>query len=234
MWKRFQTIKWQDQQPLMFTLLRIGIGWHFLWEGLVKLANPAWTAEGYLTGSWGPFAPLFQRIATLTLEETPILSRFVTEATAEVQWLLGFADFLMPWLLVLAGIGLMLGLFTRAAIVIAMMLLLAFIAAAPSFSVAPTMAQIQELGWSRFYTDLNHAQWAGNMMIGNEGNYFLISKNVIELLALAAMLTIDLRRLYGIDLLFPISPAQATKPIKTADATAETEAGIPQYQQITK
>ncbi|MEO1053418.1 MAG: DoxX family protein [Bacteroidota bacterium] len=39
--------------------LRILIGWHFLYEGLIKLFNPLWTAEGYLAGATGPFQLFF-------------------------------------------------------------------------------------------------------------------------------------------------------------------------------
>ena len=37
------------------TLLRILIGWHFLFEGIVKLYNPEWTSFGYLATAQGPF-----------------------------------------------------------------------------------------------------------------------------------------------------------------------------------
>ena len=29
-------------------VLRLFIGWHFLYEGVIKLYNPSWTAKGYL------------------------------------------------------------------------------------------------------------------------------------------------------------------------------------------
>jgi thiosulfate dehydrogenase (quinone) large subunit len=29
-------------------ILRLFIGWHFLYEGVIKLYNPSWTAKGYL------------------------------------------------------------------------------------------------------------------------------------------------------------------------------------------
>jgi len=35
----------------LLTVLRILIGWHFLYEGITKLINPAWTAKYYLLGS---------------------------------------------------------------------------------------------------------------------------------------------------------------------------------------
>ncbi|MGY6521721.1 MAG: DoxX family membrane protein [Mongoliitalea sp.] len=35
-------------QLVSLVLLRILIGWHFLYEGVIKLYNPSWTAKGYL------------------------------------------------------------------------------------------------------------------------------------------------------------------------------------------
>lgn len=35
-------------QTTSLILLRILIGWHFLYEGVLKLYNPAWTSKGYL------------------------------------------------------------------------------------------------------------------------------------------------------------------------------------------
>ncbi len=63
-----------DRQTIALTVLRVVVGWHFLWEGWIKLSQPAWSAKGYLLGTWGPFAPVFQFVA-----ETP--------------WLLAMNDF---------------------------------------------------------------------------------------------------------------------------------------------
>ena len=35
-------------QTAILVVLRVFIGWHFLYEGLVKLLNPYWSAAGYL------------------------------------------------------------------------------------------------------------------------------------------------------------------------------------------
>ena len=32
-------------------LLRIAVGWHFLYEGVVKLFDPGWSSAGYLAES---------------------------------------------------------------------------------------------------------------------------------------------------------------------------------------
>lgn len=40
-------------------LLRISIGWHYLYEGIWKLTNPTFTSEPFLLQAKGPFASIF-------------------------------------------------------------------------------------------------------------------------------------------------------------------------------
>jgi thiosulfate dehydrogenase [quinone] large subunit len=40
--------KLTNVQAYMMVLLRILIGWHFLYEGVIKAYNPSWTSRGYL------------------------------------------------------------------------------------------------------------------------------------------------------------------------------------------
>lgn len=90
------------QQVLLVTL-RTLIGWHFFYEGYVKLLHPAWTRDGqplppwssagYLKAATGPLAPAFHAIA-------------------EAHWL-GVFDVTVAVLLILIGTSLLLGLFTR-------------------------------------------------------------------------------------------------------------------------
>jgi uncharacterized membrane protein YphA (DoxX/SURF4 family) len=47
----------------ILTLLRIAIGWHFLYEGLAKLLDPQWTAAGYLQNSTGFLSQAFRYLA---------------------------------------------------------------------------------------------------------------------------------------------------------------------------
>jgi thiosulfate dehydrogenase [quinone] large subunit len=103
-------------QQMALVLLRTLIGWHFLYEGLVKLVWPAWTragvplgrfsSAGYLRSSTGPFADVFR-------------------AFADASWL-PWLDLLMAWSLLLIGLGLMLGLFTQLACAGALALLALF------------------------------------------------------------------------------------------------------------
>ena len=41
---------------IAITVLRVLVGWHFLYEGLTKLTSPSWSAAGYMKEARGPFA----------------------------------------------------------------------------------------------------------------------------------------------------------------------------------
>ena len=75
-------------------VLRTFIGWHFLYEGMVKVLNPHWTATSYLMDSQGMFRSIFIDMAG-------------NAGTMK------YIDFLNEWALVLIGLGLLLGCFTR-------------------------------------------------------------------------------------------------------------------------
>ena len=81
---------------LLLALLRILIGWHFLYEGLTKLMSPGWSAAGYLAYSTGPFASLFHWLGA-------------NQSAVRV------IDQLNMWGLTLVGLGLMLGVLIRPA-----------------------------------------------------------------------------------------------------------------------
>ena len=81
---------------IAITLLRVLIGWHFLYEGIAKLSSPSWSAAGYLKQARGPFAGLFKWLA------------------AQPD-LLANADLITMWGLTAVGLLLVLGLFTRLA-----------------------------------------------------------------------------------------------------------------------
>ena len=42
------------------TVLRVIVGWHFLYEGIAKLTSASWSAAGYMKQARGPFADLFK------------------------------------------------------------------------------------------------------------------------------------------------------------------------------
>lgn len=106
--KRFdKTLQW------LLTIVRIVIGWHFLYEGIAKIIETDWSSAPYLAGSKWIFAPLFHQMAD-------------NVAMTEV------IDFLNIWGMILVGSALMLGFLTRwASAGGALMLLFYFIAYPP-------------------------------------------------------------------------------------------------------
>jgi thiosulfate dehydrogenase [quinone] large subunit len=95
-------------------VLRVVIGWHFLYEGLAKLQAPAWSAAGYLQQARGPFASVFRSLAA----DSNLLP-WVNQATM--------------WGLVAVGLGLVLGCFTRLASLGGIVLILMFYLCNPPF-----------------------------------------------------------------------------------------------------
>jgi thiosulfate dehydrogenase (quinone) large subunit len=99
---------------LSITLLRVFVGWHFLYEGIAKLTSPSWSAAGYLKQARGPFAGLFRSMA------------------AQPN-LLENANLITMWGLTIVGLLLMLGLFTRLASLAGIGFILLFYLATPPF-----------------------------------------------------------------------------------------------------
>lgn len=99
---------------IAITLLRVFVGWHFLYEGISKLSSPSFTAAGYMKASRGPFAGFFKWIAGQPN-------------------LLENANFVTEWGLTIVGLLLILGLFTRFASVAGIGFLLLFYFANPPF-----------------------------------------------------------------------------------------------------
>ena len=99
---------------IAITVLRVFVGWHFLYEGLAKLTAPSWSAAGYLKQARGPFADVFRWLAGQPN-------------------LLANADFITMWGLTLVGAFLILGLFTRLASLAGIGLILLFYLCNPPF-----------------------------------------------------------------------------------------------------
>ncbi|MFA6241198.1 MAG: DoxX family protein [Candidatus Hydrogenedentales bacterium] len=100
---------------VVFTLLRVLIGWHFLYEGVVKLAAEKWSAGSYLAGSRGFLATFFHWLAA--------------DPTV-----LHVTDLMNMWGLTLIGVALLLGLFTRTACLFGALLLSFYYLAYPPFA----------------------------------------------------------------------------------------------------
>ena len=67
--------------------LRMVIGWHFLYEGIVKLMIPGWTSADYLTVSGWIFAPFFHWIAQTPVEDVNIACEILgSDLNRERPW----------------------------------------------------------------------------------------------------------------------------------------------------
>lgn len=97
------------------TLLRIALGWYFLYEGISKILSTGWTSKNYLLGSTWIFSDFFHWLAS-----SPAI--------------VGIVDFLNIWGLILIGLSLFIGLFVRWASLFASILLLFYFVAYPPIS----------------------------------------------------------------------------------------------------
>jgi len=96
------------------TVMRVVVGWHFLYEGVAKLTSPTWSAAGYLKQARGPFADLFKGLASQPN-------------------LLDNANLITMWGLTIVGVLLILGLFTRLASLAGIGFIVLFYLANPPF-----------------------------------------------------------------------------------------------------
>jgi predicted dehydrogenase/uncharacterized membrane protein YphA (DoxX/SURF4 family) len=134
--------------------LRLLVGWHFLYEGVAKLLNPYWTSADYLGGATWLFRGVFHALAA--------------NPTA-----LAVVDFLNVWGLILIGLGLMLGAFTRTATAFGVALLALYYVANPPFGGTPSGPA--------------------------EGSYLIVNKTLVELAAMVALLVFPTGHLVGLD-----------------------------------
>ena len=165
-------------QQVALVVLRTLVGWHFLYEGYYKAMAPAWSREGVPLGRWssagylkgaaaGPFAGLFHRLA-----DSPWLDKI---------------DLLVMIGLLLVGLSLVLGLFTQAGCVGAMLLLGMFY-----LSAIPT---------------------SGAAQAGAEGAYLIVNKNLIEAAAVLVLFAFRTGRIAGLDLLLTRRVAVRTETV---------------------
>jgi uncharacterized membrane protein YphA (DoxX/SURF4 family)/phosphoheptose isomerase len=104
-------------KKLTATVIRVAIGWHFIYEGFTKLAMGNWTAQGYLMNSTGFLSGFYQWLGG---SET----------------LLGIVDFLNIWGLILIGLALFTGILIRYAAAGGILLLLLYYFAYPPFGTS--------------------------------------------------------------------------------------------------
>jgi len=107
-------MKYTHAQLSWLVILRVAIGWHFLYEGLVKLMNPNWSSVGFLLDSRGFLESFFHSLTT-------------NPSTVNI------IDQLNIWGLILIGLGLILGFLARPACIFGIVLLAAFYLSHPPF-----------------------------------------------------------------------------------------------------
>ncbi len=101
---------------IIFTLLRISIGWHFLYEGISKLYLPDWSSQIFLLNSTGPFSSFYRALAS-----PPFLN---------------IVDLLNVYGLILIGIGLFIGFWIRYAAIAGSVLLALYYFVYPPFGAS--------------------------------------------------------------------------------------------------
>jgi thiosulfate dehydrogenase [quinone] large subunit len=180
-------------QQVALVALRTLIGWHFLYEGYYKWSLPGWSAagqpmadwsaSGYLAAAGGPLAPLFHWLGS--------------------PGIVGWVDALVVGAMIVAGLSLMLGLFTQLGAWLSLALL------------------------SMFY--LAQIPLTGAPVPGAEGTYLLVNKNLIEWAAVLTVLVFHTGRIAGLDLLRARAahrthavPAPITAPSSAAADITET------------
>ena len=147
----------KNVQIIALTALRILIGWHLLYEGLIKVIDPTWSAASYLNAAKGPFAAFFKSMASNS-------------------GILEIINLLNQWGLVIIGLSLMIGLLSRWACIGGILLLFLYYISNPPF-----IGLVNEM---------------------YEGDYIIVSKNLIEMSALLVLYFSQTERIYGIERLF--------------------------------
>lgn len=151
-----ETTGFSPMQRYVLVALRLLIGWHILYEGFSKLLIPNWSSISFLGESkW-------------------ILSGF-SKWIISSPGVLNAVDFLNTWGLIAIGLGLILGLFTRAAAISGAILL--------------------------FVYYLNNPPLIGlEYSVPTEGSYLVVSKTLIESMALVALAVFPSGLFAGLDI----------------------------------
>ncbi|MBI3983416.1 MAG: Gfo/Idh/MocA family oxidoreductase [Gemmatimonadetes bacterium] len=142
-------------QLVVLVALRWLVGWHLLYEGVAKLVNPYWTSADYLARAHWIFQDWFHSLAA-------------SPGTLSV------VDFLNVWGLILIGLGLLLGAFTRVATVFGIVLLGLYYVVDPPFAGAAAAGP-------------------------SEGSYLIVNKTLVELAVLVALFVFPTAHRVGLD-----------------------------------
>lgn len=167
---------------IIVTILRMVIGWHFLYEGIIKLFSENWSAASFLNNTHGFLSGFYHWLAA-------------TPARMDV------VDFLNIWGLILIGLALFIGLFSRWAAISGALLLLLYYFAYPPFGIA---------------------------LLGGDGANYIVNQLLIET-AILLFLFFYKERGFGIDNLAALFKREKTvtdNPYPEGTKPAETPAGV--------
>jgi len=101
----------------IITIIRVAIGWHFLYEGCIKLFAGNWSAASYLNNTYGFLSGFYHWLAASPAR-------------------LAVVDFLNVWGLILIGLALFIGLCVRWAAIAGALLLALYYFAYPPFGIS--------------------------------------------------------------------------------------------------
>ena len=175
---RNNKINWKR---LFLTVIRVAIGWHFLYEGISKLFIPDWTSYSYLVNTSGALSGFYHWLAS-------------SESVLKI------VDIMNIYGLIILGIALFLGLFTRLAAIGGVILLTLYYFAYPP------------LGASLFNI--------------SEGHLFIVDKIFIEAMALLLIIS-GAERGFGLDMFIAnrkMTQKTAPKPGKETYSESRREA----------
>lgn len=149
--------RYTSAERFVLVALRILIGWHLLYEGFAKLLIPNWTSASFLKESqW-----ILKGFSGWIISNPVVLNT---------------VDFLNTWGLIIIGLGLILGLFTRIAAISGATLLLVYY--------------------------LNNPPLIGlEYSVPAEGSYLVVSKTLIESMALVVLAVFPSGYFAGLDIL---------------------------------
>ena len=101
----------------IITIIRAAVGWHFLYEGCIKLFAAEWSSASYLNNTYGFLSGFYHWLAASSGR-------------------LAVVDFLNIWGLILIGIALFIGIFVRWASLAGALLLTLYYFAYPPFGIS--------------------------------------------------------------------------------------------------
>ncbi|RKD86380.1 DoxX subfamily [Mangrovibacterium diazotrophicum] len=142
-------------QLTFLLLLRFSVGWHILYEGLAKALSPQWSSLVFLQQTRGLFTGMSDWIVS-----NPVV--------------LNLVDFLNTWGLISIGLGVVLGLFFRGAVISGATILL-------------------------FYFLCNPPLIGSGYSSPVDGNNLLIDETLIEALSLCVLALFPTNRIFGLD-----------------------------------